>query len=165
MGSFDGSWAFGMLVLRLPFIVASQSPVRQRLLKEAGVKYDVVPSQFNEESAKASIAHLPIPEQALYLAHEKAKEVSGRYPEAVVLGADQMGEFQGEPLFKPRDESEAIAMLQRLSGHAHLQHTAACLYQGPRCVWSTVQTARLSMRALTKAHILAYIQADLPFVS
>ena len=95
-------------------ILASQSPRRRYLLKQAGLTFSVIPSRFDEASVQLADPSAYVKT----LATNKAAEVAARFPESVVLGADTIVTIDGAILGKPADPREARAMLQRLSGQS-----------------------------------------------
>ena len=109
-----------------PIILASSSPRRRDLLAEAGVSFRVEPSAGEE------IHDLEIPAAELTEsnARSKAIEVSVRFPDDLVLGADTLVVVDDHPLGKPADLAEAAAMLERLSGRSHEVVTGVCLARG-----------------------------------
>ncbi len=144
-------------------ILASTSPLRRQLLESAGLRFEVIASPYDEELHKNDVVDLPIPKQALYLAEGKAKVVSERYPDHLVIAADQIGEFNAQPLFKPHTRDNAIESLLAMQGQVHYQHCAACIYQqGEKCV-GYVDSIAMTMRHLTRDEIAAYIDMDEPF--
>jgi septum formation protein len=104
-------------------ILASASPRRQELLREAGLDFEVVVSPA-EEIHDASI---PLAELCEQNAELKAAAVAREHPDAAVIGADTLVWIDGEPLGKPRDMGEARAMLRKLSGRAHTVCTGVCI--------------------------------------
>lgn len=141
-------------------ILASASSVRQQLLTSVGLAFSVVPSPFDEETAKKNLANLPVPQQAAYLAAQKAAAVSQQHPDKLVLGTDQIGEWEGGVLFKPKTHANALRQLLQLSGRSHQQHTALCVYYREQPIWEYVETAELQMRDVTKQEVEAYLQLD-----
>ena len=104
-------------------ILASASPRRKELLAAAGLDFEVVSSPA-EEIHDASI---PLDELCEKNAELKALAVAADYPEAAVIGADTLVHIDGEPLGKPKDLSEARAMLRKLSGRSHTVCTGVCV--------------------------------------
>jgi septum formation protein len=105
-------------------ILASQSPRRAELLRNAGIPFEVCPADV-DESLRAG--ETPI-EYVKRLAWEKALAVLETAPErAVVLGADTTVVLDGESLGKPADEGDARKMLERLSGRSHQVMTGVCI--------------------------------------
>ncbi|HEB01768.1 MAG TPA: septum formation protein Maf [Nitrospirae bacterium] len=98
-------------------ILASASPRRRSILKEAGFKFTVKPSPFAEEEDFSG--DIPALELALTLSAKKSDPVARANPEAVVLAADTLVVLREHIMGKPDNESEARAMLRSLSGCAH----------------------------------------------
>jgi septum formation protein len=104
-------------------VLASASPRRQELLRNAGIPFTVYP---------ANIPEVPISEEspracAERLAREKAHVVLVQHPGKFVLGADTIVVADGEILGKPRDEADAVRILRLLSGGTHQVITGVCL--------------------------------------
>ncbi|MDE8585389.1 Maf family protein, partial [Listeria monocytogenes] len=100
-------------------ILASSSPRRQQLLQQVGYEVHIDPSQTDERLS----AGLSPAENALQLAQRKTEEVYERHQDAVVLGADTIVSQGNDVLGKPRDKSEAVDMLTRLSDSSHDVYT------------------------------------------
>jgi septum formation protein len=104
-------------------ILASASPRRHELLRNAGIAFSAQPSNIDE-----SLRPGEGPQQcAERLASEKASAVFRRSPGQFVLGADTIVVVDGEILGKPRDQADAIRMLHLLSGRTHQVITGVCL--------------------------------------
>jgi septum formation protein len=104
-------------------VLASASPRRQELLRNAGIPFTVYPANIPEvpisgESPRAC---------AERLAREKAHVVLVQHPGKFVLGADTIVVADGEILGKPRDEADAVRILRLLSGGTHQVITGVCL--------------------------------------
>ena len=143
-------------------VLASASPVRARLLEAAKVPFEISPARVDEEAAKASLlANGATPgDIADALAELKARRRSISDPEALVLGADQVLEFQGECISKSASHAEAEKLLQRLRGKEHKLHCAAALARGGQVLWRHVQTAKLWMRDFSDSFLHAYLDAE-----
>lgn len=144
-----------------PFIVlASKSPRRRYLLKQAGLSFSVVPSGIDE-----SMVTLSSPSSYVkVLAEAKAEDVAKKYPKSWVIGADTVVVINGIVLGKPRSKPEARAMLKRLSGQTHRVLTGYCVYCEARGkkFSETVQTDVL-FKNLTDQEIEWYIHTKEPF--
>lgn len=143
-------------------ILASTSPYRQALLRQAGVSFDAVRPDFEESLPQGELPDTV----ALMLAEGKAEAVAEHYPDAVVIGADQVGECEGLLLGKPHDAVEAKAQLQALLGKTHRLITGVVLI-GPtpadgnaRPTLRLVEETRITFRALTEAELNAYVATD-----
>ncbi len=142
-----------------PLILASSSSARRQMLENAQVAFRMVPARIDEAAHRAVLSsHGTSPRDiADALADAKARQVSGRYPAAVVIGSDQVLEYGGEVLAKPADPSEARAQLQRLRGREHFLHSAAVIAREGRAVWRHVGTARLVMRDFSDSFLDDYL--------
>ncbi len=98
-----------------PFILASSSPRRKRLLRVAGFNFSVVESNVIEN------LNLKFPPEAIaeHWAREKAKAISEKYPDKLVIGADTIISINGIILGKPKDKNDSFKMLKMLSGKTH----------------------------------------------
>lgn len=146
-------------------VLASGSTIRQQMLKSCGLTFSVATSGVDEEALNAALAHLSVPERALELAKAKALAVSQTQPDAYVIGADQMCCVDDEVLGKPATYDKAEAQLQKLAGRTHQQHCGCVIAHRGEILWQSMSTATLTMRALSKAQIHAYIGADKPLES
>jgi len=106
-----------------PIILASASPRRQELLRQMGLRFDVVPSHAPEVHE----AQLTAREVSQLNAYRKAREIAKLNPDALVLGADTLVYLGTELFGKPANIEEALAMLEKLQGHTHEVVTAICL--------------------------------------
>src|SRR3990167_10302641 len=93
-------------------ILASQSPRRVRAMKRLNIKFDVIASNFAEESIKEKNP-LKLVEK---LALEKARLVARKYPNSLVIGADTLIKLDEEILGKPKDILDARRILRQASG-------------------------------------------------
>ena len=105
-------------------ILASQSPRRAELLRNAGISFEVRPAEVDERPRSSE----PPLDYVKRLAKEKALAVlATASPDALVLGADTTVVVDGEVLGKPIDAADARRMLSRLSGRTHEVMTGVCL--------------------------------------
>ena len=139
------------------FILASASPRRKQLLKQAGYAFEIVVSDA-DESLPAGIT----PEKAVRRnAARKAQAVAETNPGAVVLGCDTVVAIDGEILGKPQDEAEAKAMLRRLSGNTHTVYSGVCITDGKKETVFAVATD-VTFYALSDRTIDAYAATKEP---
>jgi septum formation protein len=143
----------------MQLILASTSAARREMLRAAGVEALALPSGVDEARLKAGFTGPP-PALALHLAQEKAKAVAKSHPQAVVIGADQLLVCDGRVFDKPSDLAEAAAHLRALSGRTHQLITAVCVLQGDAVPWTHVETAQLTVRALSEDFITRYLAAE-----
>lgn len=142
-------------------ILASRSPRRRQLLQEAGYRFDVVTPDEEVECGVCSErgpAGL-VAELALRKATAVREELSrqGDSP-AIIVAADTVAECDGFVLGKPRDEQNARAMLQRLSGRSHRVLTGVCVWPLPSDIPRVrVAVTELRMDALSDTAIDEYL--------
>jgi septum formation protein len=105
-------------------VLASASPARLSLLRQAGLAPDVVVSDVDESAVRAP----RVAEQVALLAAAKAAEVAKKESDALVIGADSLLEFSGKPLGKPADAAEARDRWRRMSGRSGILHTGQALF-------------------------------------
>lgn len=142
-------------------ILASNSPRRRELLRNAGFEFDVRPSGVEE----SRLPHESPEDFTRRLARDKALDVA-RQSEAgsLVLGADTAVAVDGEILEKPVDAADAARMLRALSGRTHRVITALCLIRAPDGVlaWRH-ETTSVTFRKLTNEEIENYVASGEPF--
>ncbi len=141
-------------------ILASQSPRRKYLLKQAGIEFDVIPSQFDE-------SRVPPDDPVRYtgtLSRAKADDVAAQYPDRWIIGADTIVLINGEILGKPEDKNAARTMLEQLSGQTHQVYTGytICRRFQKKHVTDVIRTD-VTFKKLTKTEIEWYIHTDEPF--
>jgi septum formation protein len=143
----------------VPFILASGSEIRRRLLANAGVPVEVVVPRVDEATVKeALVSEGALPRDvADALAELKAGRVAERRPEALVIGCDQVLDIEGRLLSKPASPHEARAQLASLNGKRHRLLSAAVVYEEGRPVWRHVGEVRLTMRTCSDAYLDDYV--------
>ncbi len=141
----------------MSLILASASPRRAELLRNANVAFIVEPAHLREE---------PLPNErpldyAQRLACDKARAVFARHPADAVLGADTVVVVDEHLLEKPRDERDAARMLNLLSGRTHQVITGICLVApGFEQVGAEVTQVRFS--PLSEVEIAEYVNTGEP---
>ncbi len=142
-----------------PLVLASGSATRAAMLRAAAVKFEVVVPRVDEEALKAGLLAegASARDVADALAEMKAARVSGRRPEAFVLGCDQTLSCEGRLFSKPATPKEAREQLRALMGRTHKLHSAAVIYQGEEPVWRHVAEARLTMGRMSEAWLDGYL--------
>jgi len=143
---------------QLPLILASASPRRQELLRQAGIPIEVHPAHVREERADGE---QPL-EYACRLAREKAQSVAGRFPGRYVLGADTIVVVDEQILEKPVDAQDAARMLRLLSGRGHIVTTAVSLATPYGFTDTHSSTTEVSFRDLEDKEIGQYIAGGEP---
>ena len=137
-------------------VLASKSPRRQQILRDAGIPFIVRASDIPEERRAGESAM----DYVRRLAEEKASGVPMNSAE-VVLGADTVVVIDDQVLEKPRDSSDALRMLRLLSGREHEVITGICLRSDSRKIVGTANT-RVRFVALTDDELNAYVASGEP---
>ncbi|HEY1415549.1 MAG TPA: Maf family protein [Caulobacteraceae bacterium] len=139
-------------------VLASASPVRAQILRSAGVAFEIIPAQIDEEAFKgAFLAKGKGPEEvAGDLAVAKAQAVS-RGRSDIVIGADQTLDLDGELVSKVNHLDEARECLLRLRGRSHRLHAGAALARDGEIRWRYVASVNLKMRAFSDSFLEAYL--------
>ncbi len=140
-------------------ILASRSAARQALLRQAGVPVLAIPSAVDEAALKDGFAGPPA-DLALALAHAKAAAVAALDAQALVIGADQVLACEGALFDQPGTRAAAAVQLARLQGRTHRLITAVAVHRGGEALWSNVDEAALTMRALAPEEIDASLMAE-----
>ena len=140
-------------------LLASASRFRKALLDNAGIAVEAVPAEIDERAVEEAVERTGVTpaDIAQILAEAKATEVSERYPDAWVVGSDQVLSLDGELLHKAADMGEARRRLLKLSGHTHVLDTGVVLARAGKAVWRHVSTARMTMRPLTPEFVGRYL--------
>lgn len=133
-------------------ILASKSRTRRTLLENARLRFSVASAAVNEREIERDLLTAGSNRAVLAkkLAEAKALAVSGENPNALVIGADQTLDFQGEGFHKPADRQEAAARLMAMAGKSHELHSGVALARGGTIVWSTVETAKLTFKPFSR---------------
>jgi septum formation protein len=144
-------------------VLASASPRRQELLRNAGISFTVQPADIDETPRAGE---LPL-DYAERLAREKALAVWRSRPQDVVLGADTIVVVDDAILGKPADAVDAARMLRLLSGRVHRVITGVCVVEavarGQSPVASTTsETTLVTMNKLSDEEIRGYIATGEP---
>ncbi|MET0540859.1 MAG: Maf family nucleotide pyrophosphatase [Variovorax sp.] len=141
-------------------ILASTSRYRRELLSRLQFPFDIHPPEVDETPhAGETPAAL-----AQRLALEKAEAVARRFPDAVVIGSDQVADLAGEPLGKPGDHARATAQLRRMCGQTLVFQTAvAVVCRATGFLQRELAPVRVSFRQLSDAAIESYLRAEQPY--
>ncbi|MDF2982975.1 MAG: Maf [Devosia sp.] len=133
-------------------ILASKSTTRKALLAGAGLRFETSPAPIDERALEAEVLGKggDAPLLARRLAEAKALAVSVSRP-GIVIGADQVLAVDRELLHKPETLAAAATQLDRLAGRTHHLHAGVALAANGRVLWSSTETAALTMRRFDAA--------------
>jgi septum formation protein len=146
--------------LNQPLLLASTSPYRRELLQKLRLPFEVCAPNVDE-------AALPqeLPAQtATRLAQMKALALADHYPTHLIIGSDQVANFQGQALGKPGSHDKALAQLLSFRGQCVTFHTALCVWNG-----STARThealvdTQVYFRHWSDAQLDAYLRLEQPY--
>lgn len=129
-------------------ILASLSPFRAELLKNAGLHFRVEGANIDERLVETNLGSMTPVDTASALAAAKACDVSSRFSGALVIGCDQTLDLEGTVLHKAANMEEARQRLLALSGKTHYLHSGIALAKNGTTIWSDVSTAAMTMRVL-----------------
>ena len=147
---------------KLPVVLASASATRAAVLKGAGVGFSIHAAQIDEDSVKHSMhsANRSALDTAQALSDLKASQVSLGYPEALVIGGDQMLVCSDTWFDKPRDLATAREQLCLLRGRAHELLTAISVARGGAVIWRFSVTSELVMRCFSDEFLDSYVELE-----
>lgn len=142
-----------------PIILASGSSARQAMLTNAGISFTSTVARIDEQTIKASLLSEGATPRDIgdALAEFKARKIAEKNPDALVIGSDQVLEFERRLLSKPKTPDEAREQLAMMSGKTHRLLSAAVIYEDAKPVWRTVGQVRLMMRTLSPGYIDDYV--------
>ena len=141
-------------------ILGSSSRYRKELLSRLNIPFEVAAPEVDETPRLNETPR----DLALRLALAKARAVASKYPEAVVIGSDQVADLEGQALGKPGNHANAVKQLQRMRGKTVIFQTALsviCLATGFE--QTDLATVKVRFRDLTDAEIESYLKAEEPY--
>jgi septum formation protein len=147
----------------MKLILASSSPRRAEILRDAGIAFEVRAAEIDETVLPGETAY----EMVARLAEAKARAAIARLgpnpQECIVLGADTTVELEGEIFGKPRDSAHAREMLAKLSGRTHHVLTGVFLVRLPgEATLAAVEDSAVTFAALDKKEIDGYVASGEP---
>jgi septum formation protein len=143
-----------------PLILGSTSTYRRELLSRLHLPFEVAAPEVDE----TPLANETPLELARRLALSKAHAVAARFPDAVVIGSDQVADMGGKSLGKPGTHDRAIAQLRRMRGQMVVFHTAVavvCAASGFEQL--DVAPVRVTFRNLSDEEVESYLRAEQPY--
>lgn len=140
-------------------VLASKSPFRSALLKNAGIEFSTASADINERAVETPLYETgATPEEvAQVLAEAKALDVSEKNPGTVVIGCDQTLSLGDEIFHKPADMEAARRQLLKFSGKTHQLNSAVVLVRDGKTLWRHVSIARMTMRDLDPGFVGRYL--------
>ena len=145
-----------------PIILASGSESRKIMLQDAGLNFEVITSNVDEDLLKNQMKAVPFEKQVIKLAAAKALAVSSENLDQIIIGGDQMCVFNNKVFDKPGSVDKAIANLKILSGTTHYQYSGVCIYKTGKPLWEYSEVVELKMHTLSEEEIINYVNAERP---
>jgi septum formation protein len=143
-----------------PLILGSTSRYRRELLSRLRIPFDVASPEVDETPQAGETPHA----LACRLALAKARAVAAKFPQAVVIGSDQVADLAGEPLGKPGTHERATAQLRRMRGQTVVFQTAvAVVCRDAGFEQCDIAPVKVRFLDLTDADIEAYLRAEQPY--
>jgi septum formation protein len=136
-------------------ILASTSPMRGTLMDALRVPYRAVAPEVDEQVPP----HASVRDAVVLLARRKAEAIHSQFPEALVVGADQLVDLDGSRLEKPPDRDAARAQLRSLLGRSHDILAGVCVL-APRFSAEEVDLARVTFYAVSDAELERYLATE-----
>ena len=141
-------------------VLASTSPYRRELLSRLGVPFEIAAPDIDE----TPLAGESPDDTAQRLSVLKAQAVAEQFPDALIIGSDQVALLEGRQLGKPGTHEKAVAQLRAMRGKALEFHTALTLLNAATGRNQTANVpVRLVMRDYSDAQIEAYLRKDQPY--
>jgi len=141
-------------------ILASSSRHRRALLERLGLAFEVVAPDIDETALPGERPA----ETAVRLAEAKARAVAPSHRDALIIGSDQVADFHGEPIGKPRDRAHALEQLRAMRGRTVVFHTAVALLNARSGVCrSALVDVASTFRSPDDAALEAYLDREQPF--
>jgi septum formation protein len=137
-------------------VLGSGSASRRAILEGAGVPFDVIRPAVDEEALKAGLGDLSPSDLALELARGKGASIE--VPDALVIAADQVLEFQGVSYDKPKSMEELRGRLRQMSGRTHFLRGGCVIFRNGEPVAEICESSSLTMRDLTADEIGFYLE-------
>jgi septum formation protein len=148
----------------MKLILASSSPRRAEILRDAGVAFEICAAHVDESVRPGELVKEMVARLAEAKARAGAAHISKRDQECIVIGADTAVELDGKIFGKPRDAAHAREMLAALSGQTHRVHTGIFLLQLPDGeTRAAVETTSVTFASLSRDEIDAHVASGEPF--
>lgn len=140
-------------------VLASGSAIRAQLLRQAGIEFEVSYPDVDEETMKTSLLDKGASPRDIAdaLAELKAMKISSKSTGSLVLGCDQVLNFEGRLLSKPENPDQALEQLTAMRGKWHMLLSAAVICRDGEPVWRHVGQVRLRMRDSSDAYLSDYV--------
>lgn len=141
-------------------ILASSSPYRREVLQKLHLPFECVSPEIDE----TPFSHESPEQTSLRLAESKAKKIAEHYPNALIIGCDQVATVDGLQIGKPGNHENAVKQLTMLSGKEVVFHSAICLFDSAsQHMQSTIVPYYVKFKTLTPLQIETYLHLEQPY--
>ena len=140
-------------------ILASKSGVRKKILDKYKIENEVIISNVDESEIKESLIASgagPL-EISKNLAEIKSTQVSNKYPDKLVLGADSVISLNNELINKPNSREEALKILKKLNNTKHNLISSVCISKNGSMIWNHSDSSELKMKNLKEVELIDYL--------
>ena len=145
--------------MTIGIILASKSQIRSELLFKAGLKFTAIDANIDEKEVKSSYINKGYSARNLadILAAMKAKKLSCKYLDKLVIGCDQIMECNGQILSKANNPTDLADQLKFLRSKSHTLYSACVVYFANKAEWRFIGSATITMRNLSDEYISKYV--------
>ncbi len=145
--------------MTIGIILASKSQIRSELLLKAGLKFTAIDANIDEKEVKSSYINKGYSARDLadILAAMKAKKLSCKYLDKLVIGCDQIMECNGQILSKANNPTDLADQLKFLRSKSHTLYSACVVYFANKAEWRFIGSATITMRNLSDGYISKYV--------
>lgn len=149
----------GVIHMTHAVILASGSEIRRTLLSNAGLSFEVQPARVDEDAVKQALLAEAAPPRDIAdaLAELKARKISEKRPDALVIGCDQVLDFDGRILSKCATPQDQIDMLTEMRGKRHELLSAVVICEGGKPVWRQIGKVRMTMHQISDTYLRDYV--------
>jgi septum formation protein len=146
--------------MSVELILASSSPFRRDLLTRLDIPFICCSPDIDE----SPLANEKPEDTALRLSQEKARKVAAQYPQALIIGCDQVATLDGQQIGKPGTHANAVKQLKSMRGREVTFHSALCLYNAATgTMQADVVPYVVEFRMLSDAQIENYLHKEQPY--
>jgi septum formation protein len=141
-------------------ILASKSAIRKKILEDNNIKCIVEPSSVDEEDIKKRLLREKASPEIVSknLAELKANNISQKFSNDIVLGADSVIGLEGKIISKPTNRIEALEILKKLNGKIHQLVSSVCISKNGCMIWNYTDQANLKMKNMTEEQLKNYLK-------
>jgi len=146
----------------MPIILASGSEIRAKMLRQGGLDFEIETPRVDEQMIKEALIADGAPPRDIAdaLAEAKSRKIAQKRPDAFVIGCDQVLDFQGTLLSKPKTPQDAIEQITLMRGERHMLLSAAVIYHEGKPIWRHIGQVRLRMRNASDGFIKGYVDRN-----